>query len=201
MVLKRATSSKFSGFANVIQRTIPHRSSLFRPFTPLSFQFLTQLIPSCWQQRMFSSINSVHVPSIATQTVDSFSEINFHKICDSTLEQLGDALSELDSELEDVDINLSQGVLSVNLGPVFSNKTWVINKQTPNRQIWWSSPVSGPRRYEFVGDKNGNGSKKGRSSPLASDWRFSKNSDADLWTDLKSELLHVTKVELTHPDE
>ena len=27
--------------------------------------------------------------------------------------------------------------------------TWVINKQTPNRQLWWSSPVSGPRRYEW----------------------------------------------------
>eukprot|EP00560_Eucampia_antarctica_P008689 CAMPEP_0197826248 /NCGR_PEP_ID=MMETSP1437-20131217/3228_1 /TAXON_ID=49252 ORGANISM="Eucampia antarctica, Strain CCMP1452" /NCGR_SAMPLE_ID=MMETSP1437 /ASSEMBLY_ACC=CAM_ASM_001096 /LENGTH=91 /DNA_ID=CAMNT_0043426601 /DNA_START=462 /DNA_END=737 /DNA_ORIENTATION=- len=26
---------------------------------------------------------------------------------------------------------------------------WVMNKQTPNRQIWWSSPISGPRRYEW----------------------------------------------------
>lgn len=45
---------------------------------------------------------------------------------------------------------------------------WVINKQTPNRQIWWSSPIrfqnyiskikitllvfcSGPLRYEYNG--------------------------------------------------
>ena len=27
--------------------------------------------------------------------------------------------------------------------------TWVINKQTPNQQVWWSSPLSGPRRYEY----------------------------------------------------
>ena len=27
-----------------------------------------------------------------------------------------------------------------------------MNKQTPNEQIWWSSPLSGPRRYEFESD-------------------------------------------------
>ncbi len=27
--------------------------------------------------------------------------------------------------------------------------TYVINKQTPNRQIWLSSPVSGPKRYDY----------------------------------------------------
>jgi len=26
----------------------------------------------------------------------------------------------------------------------------VLNKQTPNKQIWWSSPVSGPIRFEWV---------------------------------------------------
>ena len=27
---------------------------------------------------------------------------------------------------------------------------YVINKQTPNTQIWLSSPVSGPKRYDFI---------------------------------------------------
>ena len=27
----------------------------------------------------------------------------------------------------------------------------MINKQRPNKQIWLSSPVSGPKRYDFVG--------------------------------------------------
>lgn len=30
--------------------------------------------------------------------------------------------------------------------------TYVINRQSPNRQIWLSSPVSGPKRYDFVCD-------------------------------------------------
>lgn len=41
---------------------------------------------------------------------------------------------------------LQQGVLTVRLG---SHGTYVINKQTPNRQIWLSSPVSGPFRFDY----------------------------------------------------
>lgn len=28
--------------------------------------------------------------------------------------------------------------------------TYVINRQTPNLQIWLSSPISGPKRYDFL---------------------------------------------------
>ena len=31
--------------------------------------------------------------------------------------------------------------------------TFVINKQTPNRQIWLSSPNSGPKRYSYIDKK------------------------------------------------
>lgn len=31
-----------------------------------------------------------------------------------------------------------QGVLKIDLG---SDGTWVLNRQIPNRQIWWSSPI------------------------------------------------------------
>ena len=41
---------------------------------------------------------------------------------------------------------LQQGVLTVRLGDF---GTYVINKQTPNRQIWMSSPLSGPVRYDW----------------------------------------------------
>lgn len=30
------------------------------------------------------------------------------------------------------------------------NGTYVINKQPPNKQIWLSSPISGPKRYDWV---------------------------------------------------
>ncbi|KAK4699209.1 frataxin, partial [Phenoliferia sp. Uapishka_3] len=38
------------------------------------------------------------------------------------------------------------GVLTLDLG---DNGTFVINKQPPNKQIWLSSPLSGPKRYDY----------------------------------------------------
>ncbi|KAJ2340992.1 hypothetical protein GGF43_006273, partial [Coemansia sp. RSA 2618] len=57
------------------------------------------------------------------------------------LEDLGDAI-----EMDDFDVEYSQGVLTLSVGEA---GTYVINKQPPNRQIWISSPVSGPERFDF----------------------------------------------------
>lgn len=45
-------------------------------------------------------------------------------------------------------MNLQDGVLTVQLGEPYG--TYVINRQTPNKQIWLSSPKSGPKRYDFI---------------------------------------------------
>lgn len=48
-------------------------------------------------------------------------------------------------------INISlfkDGVLTIKLGN--EHGTYVINRQTPNRQVWLSSPLSGPKRYDYV---------------------------------------------------
>ena len=52
------------------------------------------------------------------------------------------------------DITLADGVLTVKLAEF---GTYVVNKQTPNKQIWLSSPISGPARYDLVssGDEVG----------------------------------------------
>lgn len=43
---------------------------------------------------------------------------------------------------------LQDGVLTVIFGDPYG--TYVINRQTPNKQIWLSSPKSGPKRYDFI---------------------------------------------------
>lgn len=43
---------------------------------------------------------------------------------------------------------LQDGVLTVVFGEPYG--TYVINRQTPNKQIWLSSPTSGPKRYDFI---------------------------------------------------
>ncbi|RKO98371.1 hypothetical protein CXG81DRAFT_3777, partial [Caulochytrium protostelioides] len=42
------------------------------------------------------------------------------------------------------DVTYASGVLTLQLGEL---GTYVLNKQPPNKQIWLSSPLSGPRRY------------------------------------------------------
>ncbi|GIL79730.1 hypothetical protein Vretimale_12373 [Volvox reticuliferus] len=76
-------------------------------------------------------------------------EADYHHVADKTLDMMAEKLEVFveDQEVPDGDIEYSQGVLTVKLG---RHGTFVINKQTPNRQIWLSSPVSGPYRFDYV---------------------------------------------------
>ena len=76
-----------------------------------------------------------------------------------TLESLMERFDELTESIRsnDYDVTYSDGVLTVKLGSIANVKgemvnggTYVINKQTPNLQIWLSSPLSGPKRFDFV---------------------------------------------------
>ncbi|KAF8203285.1 Frataxin [Pholiota molesta] len=71
----------------------------------------------------------------------------YHALADKTMEELLETLEELvDSEGHpDYEVDYHSGVLTLKLG---SHGTYVINKQPPNKQIWLSSPLSGPKRYD-----------------------------------------------------
>eukprot|EP01101_Sappina_pedata_P002968 TRINITY_DN13177_c0_g1_i1.p1 TRINITY_DN13177_c0_g1~~TRINITY_DN13177_c0_g1_i1.p1 ORF type:complete len:180 (+),score=63.16 TRINITY_DN13177_c0_g1_i1:59-541(+) len=71
----------------------------------------------------------------------------FHKISNETLEYIQNSFQEsgLEDQFDDLDVDLLNGVLSIKT----SKGTYVINKQAPNRQIWLSSPISGPKRFNF----------------------------------------------------
>ncbi|KAJ1025195.1 hypothetical protein NDA16_002700 [Ustilago loliicola] len=47
------------------------------------------------------------------------------------------------------DIECASGVMNLRCGV---HGTWVINKQPPNKQIWLSSPKSGPKRFDYDAD-------------------------------------------------
>ncbi|KAL7271613.1 hypothetical protein RUND412_005614 [Rhizina undulata] len=76
------------------------------------------------------------------------SQAMYNQIADDTLDSLLVNLEALQEEREDVDVEFSAGVLTLKL----SHGTYVINKQPPNKQIWLSSPVSGPKRYDWNGE-------------------------------------------------
>ena len=75
-------------------------------------------------------------------------EERYHKSSDIELDHLYDEIEAFVEGLEglDGDVEYSQGVLTIRLG---SKGTFVINKQAPNRQIWVSSPISGPMRFDL----------------------------------------------------
>lgn len=77
--------------------------------------------------------------------------VEFERISDETLDSLTeyfDELIEQTTHLSDADVSYGDGVLTVKFGN--SHGTYVINRQTPNKQIWLSSPKSGPKRYDFI---------------------------------------------------
>ncbi|TFK23119.1 Frataxin [Coprinopsis marcescibilis] len=72
----------------------------------------------------------------------------YHRLSDFTMDSM---LERLESILDDIgspnyEVEYHSGVLTLNLG---AHGTYVINKQPPNKQIWLSSPFSGPARYDY----------------------------------------------------
>jgi Frataxin-like domain len=62
-------------------------------------------------------------------------EAEFHPVADQTLETIQDAVDGLLDQQTSIEYEVSceSGVLTMKLPP---HGTWVLNKQTPNRQIW-----------------------------------------------------------------
>lgn len=82
--------------------------------------------------------------------VDVVSATDYNKIANHYLEQMIDELEQLAETSPEIDCELSQGVLTLTVPSLGS---YVINKQPPNKQIWLSSPVSGPKRFDLIGGR------------------------------------------------
>jgi frataxin len=81
-------------------------------------------------------------------TPKSLSSSVFHHLADEALELIVERMDAGDIDIPNMDVTCSDGVVNLNLG---IHGTWVINKQSPNRQIWLSSPKSGPARFDYDG--------------------------------------------------
>ncbi|KIM84568.1 hypothetical protein PILCRDRAFT_818146 [Piloderma croceum F 1598] len=83
--------------------------------------------------------------------VSDLSVEKYHSFSDATMDTLLESLEELLDGLGNpsYEVEYHSGVLTLLLG---DNGTYVINKQPPNKQIWLSSPFSGPKRYDYSPD-------------------------------------------------
>jgi len=105
----------------------------------------------------------------------------FHSIANETIQRIVTRVEALETELDGSgwDIKEADGVCEIKLGRY---GCYVINKQTPNKQIWWSSPVSGPKRFNY--------------DMAARSWRNTRDGGS-LLTLLESELTALLGVPVT----
>ncbi|WVQ77534.1 iron donor protein CyaY [Cryptococcus sp. DSM 104548] len=105
--------------------------------------------PTCPSSvRSFSSTLLCRQQPHAPQSTPTISQDLYDEVADRDMETLHENLEIFCEQFgkDDWEVEYSSGVLNLTLPPY---GTYVLNKQPPNLQIWLSSPLSGPNRFEF----------------------------------------------------
>ncbi|KAA0188856.1 Iron donor protein CyaY [Fasciolopsis buskii] len=85
---------------------------------------------------------------------EELSEAQYERFSTETLDRFAEVFEMLGEQYDlggMYDVLHDYGVLKVEFGSPIG--TYIINRQTPNRQLWLSSPRSGPKRYDFLINK------------------------------------------------
>ncbi|GFP52616.1 frataxin homolog, mitochondrial [Trichoderma asperellum] len=106
--------------------------------------------------------------SQVTFVAADLSDEEYHELSN---EYLNDLLEKFET-LQDDGSPIDSGVMTVT---VANKGTYVINKQPPNKQIWLSSPLSGPKRYDFCVASEGQGDKEGTALGT---WIYSRDGSS-----------------------
>ncbi|KAM0426964.1 hypothetical protein ACHAPT_007862 [Fusarium lateritium] len=108
-------------------------------------------------------------PSVS---VAELTDGEYHELADEYLDDIVGKFEELQDEREDIDVEFSAGVLTISWP---EKGTYVINKQPPNKQIWLSSPISGPKRYDWCVFGEGQNEKEGTA---VGDWIYARDGSS-----------------------
>ncbi len=100
----------------------------------------------------------------------------FITFVDKQLDTLAEMIENADTDYVLEDLEYQDGVLNIELD---DGRQFVINRHTPSRQIWLSSPLSGAGHFSF--QENG---------------RWIDSKDRDLFAVLKEELKEVANLKL-----
>ncbi|KAJ3276249.1 hypothetical protein HDV01_005697 [Terramyces sp. JEL0728] len=99
------------------------------------------------KSRIFRIVNSrIRLNSTLTES-------EYHKYADIYFDNLVEYLEDFGDQtsIQGYDVLYSSGVMTLKLG---EKGTYVVNKQPPNKQIWLSSPMSGPKRFDLNSTKD-----------------------------------------------
>ena len=114
-------------------------------------QFRVFVKPLKYSSLLFKEDCSTLKQGLLCRYQSSISAVDYEKVSFDTLNSLCDYFDEVGEKysVDDYyDVSFDNGVLTLRVSKHVG--TYVINKQTPNKQIWLSSPLSGPKRYDFV---------------------------------------------------
>ena len=145
MLMFRQIAKQCANRVPALACSSPSLRCISRSFSPV-FHTNTSSF-STFSKALSKSTAGEEVP----EQVEQLSTNEYHRISEQYLETLFDHL-ELISELDhSVDVEYSDGVMTLEIDSI---GTYVINKQPPNKQIWLSSPVSGPKRFDYNAANN-----------------------------------------------
>lgn len=140
-MFSRPVFARASKLANPLSKIV----LVARPMSA-TFSFSPSVVSRSQVRGYVLSTSGEHIE----QLIDKLSDNEYSQIANEYLETLSDELEILSEDYPQIDAELSLGVMTLSVG---EGKTYVINKQPPNKQIWLSSPISGPKRYDLIGGK------------------------------------------------
>jgi len=143
MLLRQALSrARRPALARHVVRRITHREEGRK----LPREMVAAMTADGDASSYFESMRSRVAAAGATRSASSAAGDDYVALADECLDAILEKADELSDDRDDVEVELASGVLTLKT----PEGTWVLNKQVPNRQLWLSSPVSGPCRYEYV---------------------------------------------------
>ncbi|KAL1860340.1 Mitochondrial matrix iron chaperone [Diaporthe australafricana] len=161
--MTRQSLSRTTGLVARGLRTSTTRTALFAPRHALAAPTARALLlPSLTWSRFLSNTHTPKKgilpdsddptpPNVQDDGVKAtpaeLTDGEYHEVSDAYLEVIVAELEGLADKNDAIEVEYSAGVLTFSLPDL---GTYVINKQPPNKQIWLSSPISGPKRYDYV---------------------------------------------------
>ncbi|EGD90931.1 iron donor protein CyaY [Trichophyton rubrum D6] len=110
---------------------------------------------------------------IGVKQVTEASYISEPEYRDRSEEYINALMAEIERTQEEqgseVEAEYSAGVLNVVVPGI---GTYVLNKQPPNKQIWLSSPISGPKRFDWVVQGDEMTEKEGTRDYIGGQWIY-----------------------------
>ncbi|KAI5307351.1 Mitochondrial chaperone Frataxin [Ascosphaera pollenicola] len=106
--------------------------------------------PALGAMRASLALSQSQDPLAATHILEPtpLTDEEYHDLAEEFLDNLQYSIEDMVEEQgSNLDAEYSSGVLTI-IAP--GKGTYVLNKQPPNKQIWLSSPISGPKRYDWV---------------------------------------------------